>query len=108
MAHLSRPGVRGAAWLTLGLMLLCPSRGRADALAGYSVQVLAQVGQTTGDFTPHNAIDLGQLNDQGQLALGTADSKGGQLLGQWSAGKFTQIAAAGGPAPGGKTWPNDM
>jgi hypothetical protein len=89
-------------------MLFAPSLGRADALSGYSVQVLAQLGHVNGNFTPHNVFGLSQLNDRGQMVVATTDSQGNQILGQYTAGQFTPIAAAGGAAPGGKTWPKGM
>jgi hypothetical protein len=95
------------AFLVPGLLLLAPRAGWSDALTHYTVQVLAQIGQPTGDFAPQGAFSVGQLNDSGQLALLTGLAQGGALV-QYSGGKFVTIAVAQGPAPGGKTWPKDM
>jgi hypothetical protein len=68
MRQTLRLGTHWAAGMALGLLL--PTSGaRADALAGYSVQVLAQVGKVSGNFTPRNFLFLSQLNDHGQMIL---------------------------------------
>jgi hypothetical protein len=94
--------------VVLGLMLLAPGEVRADALANYTIQVIARVGHRAAGFAPYDYILGPQLNDNGQIAFITDRQNGSIALVQYSDGKFSTVAAAGGPAPNGKTWPESM
>jgi hypothetical protein len=102
---------RRAAWALAPALLLFPGAAHAAALDQYSVQELGQSGVHTDGFNPTgNDFEIGRMNNQGQISLvtKTQESKGRQVLGVLSNGRFTPIAAAGGPSPDGKTWPASM
>jgi hypothetical protein len=106
---------RTFAFLVPALVLLVPRAGHPDALINYSAQMTVRKGERAGDLVIKGApFAIGQLNDNGQLAFTTdvsSDSNPGigpGALLQYSDGKLTAIAVSGGPAPGGKTWPQKM
>jgi hypothetical protein len=109
MRHHTPSISRALAAVAAGLTLLAPRAGRADALANYTVRVIAREGDAFGDRTFADGFHVGQLNDNGQIGLvvGNSDQNDGALV-QYSGGRFIPVAVAGGPAPNGQTWPADL
>jgi hypothetical protein len=95
------------ALLGAGLALLAhPATG---AQTPYTIQPIIAVGERAGDvLLPSDyLIDIGGLNDKGQIAFIGADGGKPELLLQYADGKITPIVVAGGAAPKG-TWPKDV
>jgi hypothetical protein len=93
--------------LAAGLALLAPGAARAAAPTAYTIQPIVKLGDKVADVTIKTAsqggdLEIGTLNDSGQLAFVTENAAGGEMLIQYANGKFTPIAVVGRDAPGGK------
>src|SRR5262249_20344603 len=86
----------------LALALLVPAAAWADT--AYKVQSIAKLGDKAGDVTirANGDLEVGTLNDRGQVAVVTENAAGGEVLVQYADGKLTPIVVAGQPAPGGQ------
>src|SRR5205823_926103 len=94
--------------LCAGLIVLAPGALRAaPPPASYKIQSIFKLGDKIGDITTDSKgdVEIGALNDNGQIVFVTenAAAGAGELLVQYSDGKFTPIVVGGGTAPGG-TW----
>jgi len=92
--------------LATGLTLLAP--GAARAQTPYKIQPIVKLGDMVADVTIRasgGGIDIGTLNDNGQIAFVTKNGNIGEseMLLQYADGKFLPIVVGGRDAPGG-TW----
>src|SRR2546425_7815786 len=112
----STPRAVGRALLALTVLaasgsLLAPGAARA-AGTPYKIQPIVKLGDMMGDLTLKggiNELTIAGLNESGQIVFSTqlAEAPNGAALIQYSAGKFTPIAAAGRAGPLG-TWRKDL
>jgi hypothetical protein len=86
----------------LALALLAPAAARAETT--YKIQPIAKLGDKAGDVTLRSsgALEVGTLNDRGQLTFVAGNAAGGSVLVQYADGKLTPIVVAGQPAPSGQ------
>jgi hypothetical protein len=105
------PAARVPGFLTLvvGVALMTPAGARAAAPVKYTAQALIKLGDKIGDppSTTHDDLEVGTLNDSGQLTFVTFGSRGGaaDLLVQYDNGKFIPVIWPSDPGPIGK-WPD--
>jgi hypothetical protein len=96
-------------WTALALCfstLLTP--GTAQGQTTYGIEPIVMQGETVADVTLRadgGYVLVGRLNDNGQIALVTANAeiRNSDMLLQYAGGKFIPIAVGGREAPGG-TW----
>lgn len=95
--------------LRLALVAACAlhAPGVARAQNSYKIQVIFKTGDTVGDVVTRKSrgdIEIGTLNDRGQIVFLAENTAGGEVLIQYADGKLTPLAAAGKEGPSG-IWP---
>jgi hypothetical protein len=103
--------------LAAAATLLVPNSVRANGTSTpkYRMDLVVMSGDRAGGvrIQPNGHLEIGSLNDNGQLVFTAANAAGGHALIQYDARgwrwweRFSQIAAGNGVAPTGK-WPEDL
>lgn len=99
--------MRSARWIRLVVGLTLLTLGTACAQGDYQIQPILRLGDPAGDVivpAVDDYVEVGSLNDNGELAFVTATTTGGEALVRYAGGKFTTIVAAGTSGPNG-SWP---
>jgi hypothetical protein len=99
--------MRSARWIRLVVGLTLLTLGTACAQSDYQIQPVLRLGDPAGDVIApavDDYVEVGSLNDNGELVFVTATTTGGEALVRYVDGKFTSIVAAGTSGPNG-TWP---
>jgi hypothetical protein len=97
------------------LLVPGPLRANGSDKPKYQMDLVVMSGDRAGgvQIRPNGHLEIGSLNDNGQLIFTAANAAGGHALIQYDARgwrwweRFTQIAAGNGVAPTGK-WPEDL
>jgi hypothetical protein len=106
--HRPGPFCLSLASVTASLLFLLSGAVRGDI--PYRIQPIIKLGDKIGDLESKPAggdLEIGMLNDHGQLVFVTENKAGGEMLIQYADGKFTPIAAAGLSGPNGP-WPQGL
>src|SRR5262249_46386414 len=72
----------------------------------YQLQPIFRLGDTVGGVRLTGHVDIGALNDRGQIAFITENPNGDESLVQYSDGKLTPLVVGGAAGPFG-TWGTD-